>query len=616
MISFQIEPAGGAGKAILRVRCSQQQVIVLKRLLDGAFPGRALTLLPEVDQDRFTHRCIVPEGEGALRRRWDGWQIELFLATAPKTIGPAIARPVAPTDRADPSTLDGAPPLEVGPATPTKPPLTPMGKPEWAIRPSRTAQDPLERRLVHLSGLPTAERLAGLEELAASFTSGPVAVTAMLAHAARELGNYARAATAYEALLPRLDEPERTRARAELGEVLLLADRPSEVVARIPVDEADPRLRGQLGVALTRLGKDAEALPHLRYAWDAPSARTPLAARALARAYWRREEYEAAAPPYGYLLDHALEDLDADDYFAMTELAELGAFGQGADASQLTCIELFAAHAAPAARAEDRAQRLMRVGLELARRQSSPDRLFRAYQQVLDDLLRRRSGTANDVVDLFHHIAADHRGGRIGGSRRFDLLEEVLEYLKEYPQALRPPLVATLEDLLGDEVAALGRLGAAFPPYVKDLGRALHRLRSRSPSLEAYKHALAVRHAQEPADDGDEAPVGIAGKRVALVGGHDRTRQHVRTQLVSWGVEVDEVPPPTAGRISERDVYDRVHSSDLIVLIVSYMGHDMSTIVSNLKHREALRGKVLPVECRGVSGVCRAIRDWAEGVGR
>lgn len=79
---------------------------------------------------------------------------------------------------------------------------------------------------------------------------------------------------------------------------------------------------------------------------------------------------------------------------------------------------------------------------------------------------------------------------------------------------------------------------------------------------------------------------------------------------------MDEVPPPTAGRISERDVYDRVHSSDLIVLIVSYMGHDMSTIVSNLKHREALRGKVLPVECRGVSGVCRAIRDWAEGVGR
>jgi len=629
VISYQIEPAGSAGKTVLRVRCSDQQVMVLKRLLAGAFPGQALPLVRELDQTQFTHRCVVPEPEASLRRRWAGWQIELLLAAGPKVLTPATASLVISPDLAttrtpkerpasvEPAEVGGVP-AEAGSAAPGQSPIPPAGKPGWAIRPTRVVPDPLERQLLHLSSLSVAERFAGLEELAASFTSesAPITVDMMRARAASEIGDYPRAAAVYEELIPRLDMPERTNARAELAEMLLLADQPARVLAWIPDDETEPRLRGLLGVALVRLGRDGEGLAHLAYSWETPSPRSPLVARALARAYWRREAYEAAAPPYSYLFDHALEDLDADDYLAMAELAEIGAFGKGADTYQLTCIEHFAASATPAARAEESAQRMTRVGLELARRQGDPSRLFRAYQQVLDDLLRRRSGTGNDVVELFDHIAADHHGGRIDGSRRFDLVEEVLEYLKDYPQALRPPLIATLEDLLETEVAASTRLNSPFPPYVKDLGRTLHRLRSRSPIFEAYKHALAARQAPELAAGGEEAPPGIAGKRVALVGGHDRTRLHVRALLNGWGVEVDEVPPPTAGRISEREVLDRVHSSDLIVLIVSYMGHDMSTIVSNLKQREAVRGKVLPVECRGVSGVCRAIRDWAEGVAR
>ncbi|HVC80386.1 MAG TPA: hypothetical protein VNL35_07810 [Chloroflexota bacterium] len=629
MISFQIEPAVSAGKAVLRVRCSDQQLIVLKRLLAGAFSGQAPPLVRELDQTQFTHRCVVPEPEASLRGRWAGWQIELLLAAAPKEITPATTRP-AP--HADPTTTRmsrersaASEPLgaeggstEVGSTAPTRSPTPPGGKPGWAIRPTRVVPDPLERRLLHLSSLSAPERLAGLEELAASFAGGPVpeAVEMMRARAANEAGDYQRAVAAYEELIPRLSMSDQVNARAELVEVLLLASQPARVVAWIPDDETEPHLRGLLGVALDRLGRDGEGLAHLAYSWETPSARSPLVARALARVYWRREAYEAAAPPYSYLFDHALQDLDADDYLAMAELAEIGAFGKGADTYQLTCIELFAASATPAARAEENAQRMIRAGLELARRQGDPSRLFRAYQQVLDDLSRRRSETGGEVVDLLDHIAADHHGGRIAGSSRFDLVEEVLEYLKDYPTSLRPPLIATLEDLLETEVAASTRLGSPFPSYVKDLGRVLHRLRSRSPIFEVYKHALAARQAPEPAAGGDEAPPGIAGKRVALVGGHDRTRLHVKALLHDWGAAVDEVPPPTAGRISEREVLDRVHSSDLIVLIVSYMGHDMSTIVSNLKQREAVRGKVLPVECRGVSGVCRAIRDWAEGVAR
>jgi hypothetical protein len=99
-----------------------------------------------------------------------------------------------------------------------------------------------------------------------------------------------------------------------------------------------------------------------------------------------------------------------------------------------------------------------------------------------------------------------------------------------------------------------------------------------------------------------------------LVGGHERTRQHLRERLNGWGARVDEVPPPTNGRMSEREIVDRIRLSDLVLLITGYMGHDMSTIVTNLEARGALNGQVLKVECRGTSGVARAIAQWAESV--
>ncbi|MGH2346584.1 MAG: hypothetical protein ACRDG4_15265, partial [Chloroflexota bacterium] len=61
MIPFQIEPADTPGQSLLRVRCSAEQAAVLKRLLAGAFPGRSCTLVRELDQTHFTHRCLVPE---------------------------------------------------------------------------------------------------------------------------------------------------------------------------------------------------------------------------------------------------------------------------------------------------------------------------------------------------------------------------------------------------------------------------------------------------------------------------------------------------------------------------------------------------------------------------
>ncbi|MGH2410065.1 MAG: hypothetical protein ACRDGS_06790, partial [Chloroflexota bacterium] len=124
MIPFQIEPAGTAGKTLLRVRCSDQQAIVLKRLLAGAFPGQALPLVPELDQTRFTHRCVVPEPEGSLRGRWDGWQIDLLLAPSskPATVPHSPTTGIPKERPASTEAAAGKVPTEAGSAAPSRSP--------------------------------------------------------------------------------------------------------------------------------------------------------------------------------------------------------------------------------------------------------------------------------------------------------------------------------------------------------------------------------------------------------------------------------------------------------------------------------------------------------------
>jgi hypothetical protein len=255
---------------------------------------------------------------------------------------------------------------------------------------------------------------------------------------------------------------------------------------------------------------------------------------------------------------------------------------------------------------------MVRHGLELARAAGSQDRLLRAYQHVLDDLLQQRAGAA--IVRLIEEAGEDRLAGRLAARQEFELLDEVDDYRADYPQLLREPLIRGYEQLLHSILAAPADLHLALAPYVKDLAKALRRLDPRSAALERYRQVLeAQKDAGIAAEEDDTPLIAARGKRIALVGGHERTREHVRQRLESWGARVDEVAPPTTGRIGERE-FDRILNSDVIVEIVSYMGHDMSTIITNLKRAQRLRGEVLSVQCRGMSGVCREIARWMNKV--
>jgi hypothetical protein len=629
-IQHLIEPGGeGGASTILRVRCTTEQVGILKGLLAAQYPAQKPELIPAVDQQLYTHWCRVADSVEGLRGKFKTIELQLLLAgsgvTLPGQRGPRKpplpapdqagdkahgrarqAKPGAAQHKGTASTSFPLPgtgaPARIGRADPTP------ARPDPAIsstRPGESAPLP-ESELARIRRLRPAEQVARLHALAHDHPDDIRYLPAaeMLAEALEATARPGEAAPIY-ARLAGLPTTEQSRLRVRASQAYLAAENYPAVVRGIAPDEQEDHLQGLLGIALLRTGESERALPHLRRGWLAGAPRNVEMAAALARLLWQQGDYQAAAGPYAYLVEHAPQSLEADDYAALIELIYSGSLPDLSADQQLVLIDAFCDRASPEQRKHTDAQEMVRHGLEMARVQGSQDRLLRAYQHVLDDLLLQRTGAA--LVRLIEDAREDHQVGRLSAWQMFELLDEVDDYRSEYPHLLREPLIRAYEDLLQSYIAAPPDLQGGFASCVKDMARALRRLEARNVILERYRQMIEAHREAGIALEEEDAPLAAArGRRIALVGGHDRTREHVRERLESWGARVDEVAPPTTGRIGERE-FDRVLNSDLIVEIVSYMGHDMSTIISNLKRAQRLRGEVLSVQCRGMSGVCREI---------
>ena len=80
-----------------------------------------------------------------------------------------------------------------------------------------------------------------------------------------------------------------------------------------------------------------------------------------------------------------------------------------------------------------------------------------------------------------------------------------------------------------------------------------------------------------------EPPNPLAGKIVALVGGHHRTRQRVNAELLALGAsDVREVGPSSESQVDTRSVRDGVGKADIVVAMTDYTGHDATGILRNL----------------------------------
>ena len=632
-IQHIIEPAGEGGtSAILRVRCTSEQVSILKGLLAAHYPAQKPKLVPAVDQHLYTHWCRVDDSVEGLRGKVKAIELQLLLACATpdgspvslpglagprkplaQTPGKGSDRPDNPVRQPKPAAARDSGAASVHAAgtrtgaqrDPARSPAAGGGSGAGA----RDAAPPGEMELARMRRLRPEEQIARLRSLFEHPATDARYLPAgeMLAEALESAGKLSEAAQVYS-LLADLSTADRSRLRLRAAMTYLAADMHPAVLQSIAGDEQDEHLQGLLGIALLRTGKPKAALPHLQRGWQAGTPRSPEMAAALARLLWQQGDYQAAASPYAYLAEQAPDSLESDDYAALIELIYSGSLPDLSADQQLVLIDAFCDRASSEQRNHKDAQEIVRHGLDLARTQGSQDRLLRAYQHVLDDLLLQRTGTA--LVRLIEDAREDHLAGRLSAWHVFELLDELDDYRTEYPQLLREPLIRGYADLLQSSITASSEAPEGFTSCVKDTAKALRRLDARNAVLERYRQLLEAQKEAGIVPEEDEMPLAAArGWRIALVGGHERTREHVRERLESWGARVNEVAPPATGRIGERE-FDRVLNSDLIVEIVSYMGHDMSTIISNLKRAQRLRGEVLSVQCRGMSGVCREIARW------
>lgn len=397
--------------------------------------------------------------------------------------------------------------------------------------------------------------------------------------------------------------------RIKQVEAYITAQQYDRVVASVHPDEQLRALRGLLGIALARSGSANEALEHLAYAWLQGERRVAVA-RELATLCQEHEVYELAAGPYQELLKSAPDTLTAADYLMIAQLVLLEEFGLIDTERQIEYVDMFCAMATPKQLHTIDAIDIGRENLKLCRHVDNPTVLLAAYQHMCDSLLG--SAGLEEIMALLNDVALDHKEHRLTGEQWFDILEEITYYHDMYP-GVHGAVVDGYVNMLNKEIEIALSKGSPLPVYTTDARRMLKVLdTARYDELwDRYEKRLGEFQKREllvaPLLVEEDCFVPLNGKRIALVGGHDTTRSEVRHELEKVGGSVVEVPP--GKRFDEKSVRDKVRNCNLVVLIVGYMGHDLSTIVD--KNSATEKGHILRIPYRGKSGVCREIMRWA-----
>lgn len=576
-IEVDIDAARSAdGALFVLFRCSSEEATRLAAALRTAYRGKGVPpqVVPAPHGGRFGYCCRIPDSRAGFEQLWPRISLKALLTGGMLAVpsGKAQTERRSDTER----------------------------RARGGVAPQAQASDPGTSAPLPLAAQPVdGSSISSATPELPPFAAG--AAPGVVARAAIEDGR--TEATENEAI-----EATASPLESRLSELQALLEQGDEaaVYAAIAADEPAAALRALRGLALVAAGRDDEALPDLRYAWNHAERRGDVAL-ALARLHWRRGDFDAAAAPYGMAWREGPNALVAQDIAAICELSWSGEMGDLDEVEQVILLQRFCADATPEERNTSIGRAIAERALHLARILGPGDRLVLAYQHLLDVLVDTRDGAG--LAALLDRLHDDYWQERVDSAGRFELLDEVTEYQADYA-GLRERLIAGYSDIIQHEIGMTERTGE-IGHALKDAYRALRRLERALPLVGEARILLAGRRQEQTGDELDEQAPTLTGRRIALVGGHERTREHVRRRLEGWGARVDEVPPPNNGRIAEREIFDKVHQSDLILLIIRYMGHDMSTAVNNLRRREVLRGQVLEIDSRGTSGICREISRWA-----
>ncbi|GGN04144.1 hypothetical protein GCM10007092_18310 [Thermus composti] len=232
------------------------------------------------------------------------------------------------------------------------------------------------------------------------------------------------------------------------------------------------------------------------------------------------------------------------------------------------------------------------------------------------------------------YLAALYAEGRLEEVERL-----LVEELKAYPQALE-----VLFDL-AEHYEAQGRWKEAAEHWQKALEVALYRekdlalarevlrnllfLRPHDESLLLYLEELkavgrGLKDLGEEAEPLPEAPEGLLeeglprfhGERLLVVGGHTHLRSRLVPFLEGRGLKVDWYDADTVGVGKEalRRILSRLEKAHGLMIVSSYVGHDLSEPVRLEAERLGVPVHVIPGRARGATGFLRALKAFAPEV--
>ena len=243
------------------------------------------------------------------------------------------------------------------------------------------------------------------------------------------------------------------------------------------------------------------------------------------------------------------------------------------------------------------------------------------------DLRQHLAETQNQCVECQRALAAAEQtavGLRQQLSEATSQQTQLQQVINTSTQQLQQTLAASQQN----EAALKRQLAAVETQYAdaqKELNELVHYSDSEIHTLETEldEHRAALAYCQTdlgralaipPVQETSSAPplpIDLSTWKIALVGGHEATKRGVGQRLhqnheLRTLVEI----PPT--HMSQQQLKQKLENCDLIVSIVGYTNHPLTHSVSQLKNRGALKGELLPLNCRGVSGVVREILAFVE----
>jgi len=214
-------------------------------------------------------------------------------------------------------------------------------------------------------------------------------------------------------------------------------------------------------------------------------------------------------------------------------------------------------------------------------------------------LLEEEVGRRHHVPELLFDLAEQYeRLGRFGDAAKIWKRALEVAYYQEKDLDLARELLRNLLFL---------------NPHDPDLEIYLEELKATSAKLAELEGTADVLAGQTAADVMAAGLPRFNGEYLIILGGHTQLRSRLKPRLEELGLKVDwfDSDSTTAARESLRRIQSRLGRAHGVLIVSSYVGHDLSEPVRAQADALGVPVYITPGRARGVTGLVRAVAEFA-----